>query len=134
MPRICFPLNALLLPVGKSRNFDLAVQVLGQAKRKQIFVVLALDKSKSKTSFYLDLFSLIRNSELRSKLLPLGKSKLKTSFYLLFRSLIRNSDLRFAPVEVLGQAKRNKFRDPFAREKQIKASFICFSAHLFVTL
>ena len=56
------------------------------------------------------------------------------SFHLLFRSLIRNSDLRFAPVEVLGQAKRNKFRDPFAREKQIKASFICFSAHLFVTL
>ena len=56
------------------------------------------------------------------------------SFHLLFRSLIRNSDLRFAPVEVLGQAKRNKFRDPFAREKQIKASFICFSARLFVTL
>ena len=31
--------------------------------------ILSLDKSKSKTSFYLDLFSLIRNSELRSKFL-----------------------------------------------------------------
>ena len=41
------------------------------------FVVLALDNSKSKTSFYLELFSLIRNSEFRSKFLPLGKSKLK---------------------------------------------------------
>ena len=45
------------------------------------------------------------------------------SFHLLFLSLIRNFDLRFAPVEVLGQAKRNKFRGPFARENQIKASF-----------
>ena len=39
------------------------------------FVVLSLNNSKSKTSFYLELYSLIRNSELRSKLLSLGKSK-----------------------------------------------------------
>ena len=38
-------------------------------------------------------------------------------------SLIRNSDLRFTTVEVLGQAKRNKFRGPFVREKQIKTNF-----------
>ena len=36
------------------------------------------------------LCSLIRNSELCSKLLTLDKSKSKTSFYLLLCSLIRN--------------------------------------------
>ena len=71
------------------RNFELCSKFLDKPSETS-FVVLSLDNFKSKTSFYLELFSLIRNSELRSKLLSFGKSKLKTSFYLLFRSLIRN--------------------------------------------
>ena len=42
---------------------------------------------------HLELCSLIRNFELRSKLLPLDNSQSKTSFYLELCSLIRN----FAP-------------------------------------
>ena len=38
--------------------------------------------------------SFIRNSELRSKLLAFDKSKSKTSFYLDLCSLIRNFDLK----------------------------------------
>ena len=35
----------------------------------------------NQNEFYLELCSLIRNSELRSKLLPLGKSKLKQALF-----------------------------------------------------
>lgn len=55
-----FPINALLLPDSKISYSELCSKFLDKPG-KTGFVVLSFGKSNSKTGFYLDFLSLIRN-------------------------------------------------------------------------